>query len=358
MISELIDETLRRISPAANPQLAQEVGARWDSLTKPPGSLGKLERLLLHAALIQNRVFPLLERKGMFVFCGDHGVVEQGVTAFPSDVTRQMVTNFLSGGAAINVLCRHYGIHPVVVDMGVKGPAEPAAVDLKIAEGTADFSTGPAMTRAQAVQAVEHGIELAAVAVRRYDIVGIGEMGIGNSTSAAALLSAFSGRSAEETVGMGAGIGPGGIEKKRFVVKQALLLHRDATDPIAMLAAVGGFEIAGMAGFLLGAAAERLIVVVDGFISSSAALVAKALAPDALDAAIFSHRSAEHAHHLMLDFLGVQPQFDLDLRLGEGTGSAIAMGLMDAANLLYTQMATFDSAQVDGGRSAASNTVH
>lgn len=346
MISELIDATLERVKPLGESQLANQVEARWDSLTKPPGSLGKLERLYLHYALIHGVPDPPVRRKGMFVFCGDHGVVEEGVSAFPSEVTPQMVKNFLAGGAAINVLCRHYAIDPVVVDMGVKGPAEEGAVDLKVSEGTANFTRGPAMSRPQAVEALEAGIELAVEAAKNHDVVGIGEMGIGNTTSASALLSAFSGRDADETVGLGTGLDPQGVARKRLAVKKGLLLHRGATDPISILAAYGGFEIAGMAGFLLGAASERLPVVVDGFISSSAALVSRALSPDSLDAAIFSHRSAEQAHSLMLDFLGVEAQFGLDLRLGEGTGAAVAIGLLEAAWKLYSEMATFTSAGV------------
>jgi nicotinate-nucleotide--dimethylbenzimidazole phosphoribosyltransferase len=346
MISELVDATLERIKPLGDPSLSSLVEDHWDSLTKPRGSLGKLERLYLHYALIANRPDPLVEAKGLFIFCGDHGVVDEGVSAYPQEVTRQMVHNFLAGGAAICVLCRHFGIEPVVVDMGVKGDEIPGTVNLKVAPGTVNFVRAPAMSRRQAIEAIEAGIELAIEASGRFHVVGIGEMGIGNTTSAAALFSAFSGRDAIHTVGAGTGVDEAGLARKRLAVQEALLLHRDATDPIAILAAYGGFEIAAMAGFLLGAAAERLPVVVDGFISSSAALVARALAPDSLDVALFSHRSAERAHALMLDFLGVEPQFDLDLRLGEGTGAALAINLLETAWRLYTEMASFSSAGV------------
>jgi nicotinate-nucleotide--dimethylbenzimidazole phosphoribosyltransferase len=349
MISELIDSTLARIKPVGNSYLARQVEAHWDSLTKPPGSLGKLETLYLHYALIRGEPQPPVERKGMFIFCGDHGVVAERVSAFPQEVTRQMVKNFLAGGAAINVLCRHYGIEPVIIDMGVKGEPEAGVVDLRIAEGTSNFLQGAAMTRDQALEAMEAGIELAMEASARYDVVGIGEMGIGNTTSASALLSAFSGRDSVDTVGAGTGVDAEGLSRKRLVVQQALLRHHAAIDPVSILAAYGGFEIAGMAGFLLGAAAHGLPVMVDGFISSSAALVSRALSPDSIDACLFSHRSSEHAHALMLDFLGVQPQLDLDLRLGEGSGAAMAIGLLETAWRVYAEMATFGNAGVASG---------
>lgn len=346
MISELIDATLGQITPVGDSRLAHMVENHWDSLTKPPGSLGKLERLYLHYALIRGQSEARVERKAMFIFCGDHGVVAEGVSAYPSEVTQQMVRNFLAGGAAINVLCRHYDIAPVIVDMGVKGEPIEGTVNLKMGQGTANFVRTAAMTRSQAIEAMEAGIELAIDASQRYDVAGIGEMGIGNTTSASAMLSAFSGRDALETVGAGTGLDPDGIARKQLAVQQALLLHRGASDPVSILAAYGGFEIAAMAGFLLGAAAERLPVMVDGFICSAAALVARAMAPDSLDAMLFSHRSAERAHALMLNFLGVEPQFHLDLRLGEGSGAALAIGLLETAWRLYSEMATFDSAGV------------
>lgn len=346
MISELIDSTLREIKPAGDSRLAQAVEARWDSLVKPPGSLGKLERLYLHYALIRGEVCPPVARKGMFLFCADHGVVEEGVSAYPPAVTAQMVRNFLAGGAAINVLCRHYGIEPVIIDMGVKGEPIEGAVNLKMGQGTANFVRGPAMTRTQAVEAMEDGIELAVNAAQRFDVAGIGEMGIGNTTAASALLSAFSGRNAAETVGVGAGVDSDGLKRKRLAVQKGLLLHGGAHDPVSVLAAYGGFEIAAMAGFLLGAAAARLPVVVDGFICSAAALAARALSPDSLDAMLFSHRSAERGHQLMLEFLGVEPQLDLDLRLGEGSGAALAIALLETSWRLYSEMATFTSAGV------------
>jgi nicotinate-nucleotide--dimethylbenzimidazole phosphoribosyltransferase len=293
MISDLIDKTVARIRPVGNSHLASQVEAHWDSLTKPPGSLGKLESLYLHYALIKGVPKPPVERKGMFIFCGDHGIVEERVSAFPQEVTRQMVRNFLSGGAAINVLCRHYRIEPLIIDMGVKGIPEPGAVDLRIAPGTSNFLRGPAMTRDQAIEAMEAGIELAGTAAVRLDVAGIGEMGIGNTTSASALLSAFSGRDSLDTAGAGTGVDVERLSRKRLVVQQALLRHHSANDPVSILAAYGGFEIAAMAGFLLGAAAEGLPVVVDGFISSSAALVSRAISPDSIDAAIFSHRSSD-----------------------------------------------------------------
>jgi nicotinate-nucleotide--dimethylbenzimidazole phosphoribosyltransferase len=346
MNSPRLNATLELIRDLSDDNLVRQVEEHWASRTKPRHSLGKLESLLLHFSLIQGVPIPRLERKAMFVFCADHGVTQEGVSAFPSEVTAQMVANFLKGGAAINVLCRQFGIEPVIVDMGVRGEAQPGAVNLKIAEGTCNFAKGPAMSREQAIEALETGIELAGEAARQYDVAGIGEMGIGNTTSAAAIFSACSGLDPEETAGPGTGLDPAGLAHKRMVIRAALQLHRSATDPISILAAFGGFEIGAMAGFLLGAAAMRLPVVVDGFIASSAALIAKSLAPAALDAAIFSHCSAEPGHAAMLDFLGVSPYLNLGLRLGEGTGAALCINLLESSVRLYREMATFDSAAV------------
>jgi nicotinate-nucleotide--dimethylbenzimidazole phosphoribosyltransferase len=241
-----------------------------------------------------------------------------------------MVANFRAGGAAITVLCRHFGIDPVIVDMGVGRP-------------TRNFAQEPAMTRDEAERAIDAGMAHAATG----DVLGAGEMGIGNSTSAAALLSAFADIDPEETAGRGTGLDHAGVEHKAQVIRRALDLHRpDLKDPIAVLSAVGGFEIAGIVGLILGAAERRKTVVLDGFISCSAALVARALAPASLDYVVFSHRSAERGHRKMLEFLGAQPLFDLDMRLGEGTGAALGINLIEASVKLYRQMATFESAGV------------
>ncbi len=347
MKSELIESQLARISPLFDESVVRAVKERWDSLTKPPGSLGRLEDLVLHLALIQGTPDPRLERKAMFVFCADHGVTAQRVSAYPREVTRQMVANFVAGGAAISVLCRELDIDPVVVDMGVAGPAIAGAVDLKTADGTRDFALETAMSPEQAVHAVEMGIQLAQEAAPRFDIAGIGEMGIGNTTAATAILCAVAGCDAPDVTGPGAGLDEKGITHKTEIIQKALILHRpNFITPMGVLQSVGGFEIAGMTGFLLGAAAARLPVVVDGFIATSAALLAQAMARDSVDAMIFSHHSAEPGHARMLEILGVQPYLDLDLRLGEGTGSALTMLLLNSAIDLYRHMATFEEAGV------------
>jgi nicotinate-nucleotide--dimethylbenzimidazole phosphoribosyltransferase len=322
--------------------LAAAVRDRWNSLTKPPGSLGQLEDLITRYAVIRGEVQPTLKSKAMYVFCGDHGVTAEGVSAFPSEITIQMVRNFLRGGAAINVLCRQYGIETAVVDCGVKGICEPGAIDRKIGHGTSNFAYGPAMSRAEAERAIVNGIELARKAAVRYEIAGVGEMGIGNSTAAAALLCVFGGVDPAVAAGRGAGLDDEGVARKARVIAAAL--HRNAPnagDPVGALAAVGGFEIATMVGFYLGAAASRLPVVVDGFIASAAAMAALALEPGAKPALIFAHCSAEKAHRLMLECLAVRPVFALDMRLGEGSAAAIAIGLIETSLRLYREMATF-----------------
>lgn len=314
----------------ADPQLESRIRRRLDSLTKPPGSLGRLEDLALQLGLIQRSEMPRIHRKAMIVFCADHGIVEEGVSPYPSQVTAQMVANFRAGGAAITVLCRQFEIETVVVDMGVGKP-------------TRNFAREAAMTREQA----EHAMEAGRAFADRADVLGAGEMGIGNTTSAAALLSAFSGLDPAETTGRGTGLDDAGVARKVEVIRRALKLHQpDPQDPVAVLAAVGGFEIAGIVGLILGAAERRRAVVLDGFISCSAALVARAIAPAALDYVIFSHRSAERGHRRMLEFLNARPLFDLDLRLGEGTGAALGINLMESAVKLYREMATFESAGV------------
>jgi nicotinate-nucleotide--dimethylbenzimidazole phosphoribosyltransferase len=318
------------MNPIANPELEAAIRRRLDALTKPPGSLGRLESLALQLGLIQEVETPSIGRKAMLIFCADHGIVEEGVSPYPADVTRQMVANFRSGGAAITVLCRHYGIEPVIVDVGVGNP-------------TRNFAREPAMTRAEA----ERGIEAGKAYADAGDVLGAGEMGIGNTTAAAALFSAFSGLDPAETAGRGTGLDDAGVMHKAEVIRRALALHRpNPDDPMSVLAAVGGFEIAAIVGLILGAAERRRVVVLDGFISCSAALVARALAPASLDYVIFSHCSAERGHRKMLEFLGAKPLLDLDMRLGEGTGAAIGINLLEAAVKLYREMATFEGAGV------------
>jgi nicotinate-nucleotide--dimethylbenzimidazole phosphoribosyltransferase len=316
--------------PIADAPLESRIRRRLDSLTKPPGSLGRLEDLALQLGLIQQSEMPRIDRKSMIIFCADHGVVEEGVSPYPSEVTAQMVANFRAGGAAITVLCRQFEIEPVVVDMGVTKP-------------TRNLARHPAMTRDEAIRAIEIGSSYA----DRADVLGAGEMGIGNTTSAAALLCAFSGLDPAESAGRGTGLDDAGVARKIEVIRRALDLHHpDPSDPIGVLSALGGFEIAAIVGLILGAAHHRRAVVLDGFISCSAALIARAVAPASLDYAIFSHRSAERGHRRMLDFLNARPLLDLDMRLGEGTGAALAVNLLESAVKLYREMATFESAGV------------
>jgi len=312
-------------------ELEKRIRLRLASLTKPQGSLGRLEELALQVGLIQGTDMPSVGRKAMLLFCADHGVVEEGVSPFPQEVTRQMVENFRAGGAAITVLCRQYGIEPVIVDMGVGRP-------------TRNFAREPAMSRVEAERAMEIGREHAADG----DLLGAGEMGIGNSTAAAALLCAFTGISPIEAAGRGTGLDDAGVIRKAGVIARVLALHRpEHMDAIGILAALGGFEIAAIAGLILGAAQSRRGVVLDGFISCSAALVARAIEPASLDCVVYSHCSAERGHRRMLEALGARrPLLDLGMRLGEGTGAAIGISLVEAAVRLYREMATFASAGV------------
>jgi len=337
------------IPAVADEALARQVTARWDSLTKPPGSLGRLESLVAQLALATGNARPSVSRKALVVFCADHGVTDEGVSAYPKAVTRQMLLNFLAGGAAINVLCRQFGIETLVVDAGVDGEPVPGAVDLRLGPGTANFVQGPAMSIAQAEEALNNGLMLAQRLSGACDIAAVGEMGIGNTTAASALFCAYSGTAPEAAVGPGTGVNSEGVRRKAEVVRLALERHRGVTEPTAILAALGGFEIATMAGFLLGAAANRLPVVVDGFIASAAALAAHAINPAVLPYLLFSHVSAETAHRRLLETLGVRPILDLDMRLGEGSGAAMAMPVLDGAVALYENMATF----AEGGVSNA-----
>lgn len=310
--------------------LERRLRARLDALTKPRGSLGRLEDLAVQVGLAQDTDHPHIGSRAMLLFCADHGVVEEGVSPYPSEVTAQMAANFRSGGAAINVLCRQYAIEPVIVDMGIGRP-------------TRNFTREPAMTRGETEAAIATGRTYA----MRADVLGAGEMGIGNSTAAAALLCAFTGIAPEAAAGRGTGLDDAGVAHKIDAIRRALALHRpDPGDPIGTLAALGGYEIAAIAGLILGAAEQKRIVVLDGFISCSAALVLQRIAPRALANVVFSHRSAEQGHRAMLDALNARPLFDLDLRLGEGSGAAIGISLVEAAVRLLNEMATFESAHV------------
>jgi nicotinate-nucleotide--dimethylbenzimidazole phosphoribosyltransferase len=316
--------------------LAVRAQRRLNSLTKPPGSLGRLEVLALQCVGITGSELPRADNKVLFVCCGDHGVCDEGVSAYPRAVTAQMVYNFLRGGAAISVLARQFGIAVKVVDLGVDhefAPDLPGLLQCKIARGTANFVYGPAMTDAHAVQAVETGITLATEAIGDgAQLLGVGEMGIGNTTAATALLAALSGIDATTLTGFGPGINEERRKKKIAVVQKALVYHQpDPVAPLHVLANLGGYEIGGMVGICLAGAASRVPVVIDGFIATAAAWVACTLHPAVKGRLIFAHLSAEQGHRHVLNALEVQPLLDLRMRLGEGTGAAIGMSLVDSA---------------------------
>lgn len=345
----LLEQTISQIGPLDEAAMAA-ARARQDNLTKPRGSLGRLEALSIHMAGITGQAQPHIAHKAIITMAGDHGVVAEGVNAYPQEVTAQMVYNFLRGGAGINVLARHVGARVVVVDMGVAMTLQPhpELVVKKIAPGTHNIARGAAMTRQQALQSIEAGIAVVEAEIARgLDIVGVGEMGIGNSTPAAAIVAAFTGRSAAEVVGRGSGVDDAGLARKIIAVQRALSVNRpDPFDGLDVLSKVGGFEIGGMAGVMLGAAAHRRPVVVDGFISTAAAMIAVALAPQVRSYLIAAHRSQEPGHQAMLTWLGLAPLMDLDMRLGEGTGAALGISLVEAACKILDEMATFAEAGV------------
>ena len=348
-------ESLKEILDAITPvdrSLETEIRAHLDNLTKPPGSLGFLEDLAARYCLIQGKTAPQLGKKRIVTFAGDHGVAAEGVSAYPSEVTPQMVYNMLSGGAAINVLTNHVGADLQVVDIGVAAPLEGASGLLrrKVKPGTDNMCKGPAMSDTEAIQAIQVGVELAlAAADDGVTLLGTGEMGIANTTPSSALYACLIPCSVVEVTGRGTGIDDVRLLNKVNVIERALEVNaRLCSDPLKALAAVGGLEIAGICGVILGAAGRRLPVVVDGFISSAAALVAIRLRESVSDYLFFSHCSAEVGHRAFFERLGIRPILDLDMRLGEGTGAALAMNVIESAVKIYNQMATFDSAGVSG----------
>lgn len=320
---------------------------RMDHLTKPRGSLGRLEQLALKLAGMQGAERPSLEKKLAVVVAADHGVTAQAVSAYPAEVTAQMVQNFLAGRAAVNVLTRWAGCKLLLVDAGVRRRVQaPGVLDIWLGPGTRDFSREPAMTEESAADAVQRGVALGRDGIDA-DGIACGEMGIGNSTAASAIAAALLGAPPAAVTGPGAGLDPGGVRRKAEVIEAALRLHRpDSSDPLDVLRKVGGFEIAVLAGIMIGAASGRRAVVLDGLISSAAALVAAGLAPGLPDYLVASHLSTEPAHALILERLGLVPILDLCLRLGEGTGAVLALPLLDASCRLLSEMATFEEAGV------------
>jgi nicotinate-nucleotide--dimethylbenzimidazole phosphoribosyltransferase len=348
-LSDLLTKTIANIKPLDKTAMLKAV-ERQDSLTKPAGSLGRLEAVSVQIAGIQGKPLPQIKNKAVIVMAADHGVVAQGISAFPQEVTSQMVLNFLHGGAAINVISRQAGARVIIVDMGVAGKLEanPALLSRRVVAGTKDMSKGPAMTLLQAQQAVEAGIEIVNAECKKgLDLVATGDMGIGNTTASSAICAIMAGKNAAEVTGRGTGLDDKQLQNKIRVINEAIALNKpDAAKALEVLAKVGGFEIGGLAGVILGAAANRVPVVIDGFISGAAALIAAGICPQSRDYMIAGHCSVEPGHKIMLQHLGLKPLLDLEMRLGEGTGAALAMMLVETSVHILAEMATFAEAGV------------
>lgn len=344
----VIERTASAIRPA-DEQARRAAAAEMAAKVKPPGSLGAVEDLAVRLAGIRGTAALGPATPAVVVCAADHGVTAEGISPYPGEVTGLMLRTFASGGAAISVLSRQAGARLVVADLGVRSapapaPGEADVLDLRVRAGTGNSAVEPAMTIAECHRAVRHGIDLAdRLAADGIDLVALGEMGIGNTTTASALTAALLGRSPEEVTGAGTGLDADGVRRKAAVVGRVLERHREATQPLDVLAAMGGLEVAGLVGVVLGCAAARVPVVLDGFITTAAALVACRVAPDCRDALVAGHRSAEPAHTLQLAALDLDPLLDLGLRLGEGSGAALALPLVQAALALLADMATFAS---------------
>ncbi len=348
-ISSLVDETLAAIRPL-NQAAMDAARARQDTLTKPLGSLGRLEEISILLAGMLGQDIPQIRRKAVILAAGDHGVVAEGVSAYPSEVTPQMVYNFLRGGAGINVLARQAGAEIVILDAGVAADLQPHPQlrNAKVARGTANMAVGPAMTTAQAVQCLETGIGAAQEQIAEgADLIACGDMGIGNTTPSSAITAVIAGVDPEVTTGRGTGLDDPGLAHKVEVIRRAIAVNQpNPQDGLDVLTKVGGFEIGVLAGAMLGAAAGGRPVVVDGFISGAAALIAWVISPAARNYFLASHRSVEPGHSVGLDAMGLRPLLDLDMRLGEGTGAALAMHIVEASARCLAEMATFAEAGV------------
>lgn len=349
----IFTETIKNIKPLDEAAM-KAARQRQNQLTKPAGSLGRLEELSIQLAGIQRKPIPVIKEKAVIVMAGDHGVVAEGVSAYPQEVTPQMVLNFLNGGAAINVLARHAGARVVVVDMGVANEIDTSRykhdllIQRRVGSGTMNLAKGPAMSRAQAEESIQSGIEVALAEISKgADILGTGDMGIGNTTPSAAIAACILARNVEDIVGRGTGVDDDGLARKVNAVKRGLKVNKpNAEDGMDVLAKVGGFEIGGLAGVMLGAASKQVPVMVDGYISTAAALIAVTIAPECRPYLISAHRSKEKGHALMLAWLGLKPLLDFDLRLGEGTGAALGISMAEAACKVLSEMATFGEAGV------------
>lgn len=350
-----LEQVIEGIEPL-NAEWRKQAREYLNKLAIPQGSLGELLNLAEQLAAIKHSLKPSVRNKVVVTMAGDHGVVVEGISAFPQEVTPQMVANFVAGGAAINILAEVSGARVVVVDMGVAADLtglvkEGKIQSYKVDYGTRNMALGPAMTRTQAVQALEAGIEIAGkLASEGVELLATGDMGIGNTTPSSAILAVFSGLPVLEVTGRGTGISDQALQNKARVIEKALDVNKpDATDPVDVLAKVGGFEIGGIAGLILGAAYYKIPVVVDGFISTAGALLAKALAPESLNYMIAAHQSMEYGHQFMLKELGLNPLLNLNLRLGEGTGAALAMNIVEASAQVIAKMLTFEDAGVTAG---------
>ncbi|MEI6033221.1 MAG: nicotinate-nucleotide--dimethylbenzimidazole phosphoribosyltransferase [Verrucomicrobiae bacterium] len=347
----LLSQTIRQIAPQ-DPDFRAAARARLEQLTMPHWALGRLMDMAEDLAGMTRSARPPVARKAVVIMAGDHGVAASGVSQYPQEVTVQMVHNFANGGAGCNALARLAGAQVVVVDAGVAGDlsslvAEGKVVSKRVAPGTANILTGPAMTREQAILSIEAGIEVAISLGESTDLFATGEMGIANTTPSSAIVAALTGRPAEEITGRGTGLDDEALQNKIAVVKESLRVNRpDPDDVLDVLAKVGGFEIGAIAGLILGAAALKKPVLIDGFITTAGALIAQGLAPGAAQYIIASHRSVEPGHDAALERLGKEPLLSLGLRLGEGTGAALAMNLVEASVRVLTEVATFEEASV------------
>jgi len=346
---QLLNTTLQNIK-RPDYSLAQKAQRMLDNLTKPQGSLGRLEEIAKQIIVITGNLRPQVKNKVIFTLAADHGVVAEGVSAFPKEVTPQMVYNFIKGGAAINVLARQVGARVIIVDMGVAIDLNkhPGLIIKKVGYGTKNIAQGPAMLKEEAVASIEAGIEVFETEYAKgIDIAGTGDMGIGNTTPSAAIASVLTGKSVEEIAGRGTGVDDAGLLKKIAVIKKAIQVNVPlGDDGLDILAKLGGFEIGGLAGVILAAAARKLPVVIDGFISTAAALIAFTLKPEVKEYMIAAHCSQEKGHSLMLAYMGLRPLLDLDMHLGEGTGAALGMSIIEASIKILNEMATFQSAAV------------
>ena len=348
-MSDILSKTIANIRPLDVKSMAA-AKVRQDTLTKPTGSLGRLEELSIRIAGMQGKSLPQIKQKAVIVMAADHGVAARGTSAYPQEVTAEMVLNFLHGGAGINVISRQVGARVVIVDMGVakKLESNPGLISRRIAAGTQDMSKGPAMTVAQATRSVEAGIEIVVTEIKKgLDIVATGDMGIGNTTASAAICAVVTGKTAAEVTGRGTGLDDQQLQQKIIIINEAITLNKpDFSKPLEVLAKVGGFEIGGLAGVILGAASHRVPVIIDGFISGAAALIAAGLCPQCKDYMIAGHCSVEPGHKIILQHLGLKPLLDLEMRLGEGTGAALAMSFAEISVHILTEMATFTEAGV------------